>query len=132
MRKQEIGLRHKEAREEVLKMSVADYAATMDVKEVTVYSWESGRTYVPQEILALLEQKHGIAAGWILTGDGSGRFYRSGRVNRPQLWRTSRLRFPTDWKSSRLSLIVSATEAGVSICPVAPNEPPVDVAGNRR
>ena len=67
--KQEIGLRHKQVREETLKMSVAEYAAMMDVKEVTVYSWESGRTWVPQEVLAKLEQDHGVSAGWMLTGN---------------------------------------------------------------
>ena len=69
MSKSEIGLRHKSVRENVLKMTVAEYAAAMDVKEVTVYSWESGRTYVPQTILARLEKEHQVSAGWLLTGE---------------------------------------------------------------
>ena len=69
MQKIEIGLRHKKARDEVLKMSGAEYAAAMQVKEVTVYSWESGRSNVPQEILAKLDEEFGVSAGWILIGE---------------------------------------------------------------
>ncbi|HCN04748.1 MAG TPA: hypothetical protein DIS79_03940 [Bacteroidetes bacterium] len=68
--KAELGKRHRMIRESVLGQNVADYATTMGVKEVTVYSWESGRTAVPQEVLAILEERHGISAGWMLTGKG--------------------------------------------------------------
>jgi len=68
MTKQELGLRHRQVREEILKMSVADYAKAMQVKEVTVYSWESGRTWVPQEVLAKLASDHGVSAEWMLMG----------------------------------------------------------------
>lgn len=61
-----IGRRHKEAREDVLKMSVADYAVAVGVKEATVYSWESGRTAVPHHVLAWLEREHGVSTGWLL------------------------------------------------------------------
>ncbi len=69
MSKAAIGQRHRTVRETILKMSVADYARTLSVKENTVYSWENGRTSVPQTALAYLE-RHGISAGWMLTGEG--------------------------------------------------------------
>lgn len=62
-----IGQRHRQAREQ-LGLSVQEYAAVMGVRPPTVYSWESGRTAVPQEVLATLEQRYGISARWILTG----------------------------------------------------------------
>ncbi|MCX6139625.1 MAG: translesion error-prone DNA polymerase V autoproteolytic subunit [Candidatus Kapabacteria bacterium] len=67
----QLGIRHRQIRESVLKMSVADYAKHMQVKVPTVYSWESGRTTVPQEVLASLEKRHGVSSGWLLTGTGS-------------------------------------------------------------
>jgi DNA polymerase V len=70
MQKQQIGKRHRKVREEVLKMSVSEYANLMRVKEVTVYSWESGRTSVPHAVMASLEEHHGVSAGWLITGDG--------------------------------------------------------------
>ncbi len=73
MQKQQIGKRHRQVREEVLKMSVADYARMMEVKEVTVYSWESGRTSVPHAVMAALEERYGVAAGWMITGEGAMR-----------------------------------------------------------
>lgn len=75
MSKAAIGQRHRTVRETVLKMSVADYARTLSVKENTVYSWENGRTSVPQSALAYLERR-GISAGWMLTGEGSQRVER--------------------------------------------------------
>lgn len=69
--KAQLGARHRQIRESVLHLSVADYATTIGVKVPTVYSWESGRTGVPQEILALLERRYGISSGWLLTGAGS-------------------------------------------------------------
>jgi DNA polymerase V len=68
MNKIEVGRRHREAREEVLKMSVSAYADLMGVKDVTVYSWESGRTSVPHPVLAKLASVHGISLPWLLTG----------------------------------------------------------------
>jgi DNA polymerase V len=70
MTKSDMGQRHRQMREEVLKMSVSDYAELLDVKESTVYSWESGRTWVPQEVIALLTRDHGVSAEWMLTGRG--------------------------------------------------------------
>ena len=69
--KTQLGTRHRQVRESILRLSVADYAATIGVKVPTVYSWESGRTGVPQEILALLERRYGVSSGWLLTGSGS-------------------------------------------------------------
>ncbi|MDZ4744758.1 MAG: translesion error-prone DNA polymerase V autoproteolytic subunit [bacterium] len=68
--KQSVGRRHRDVRETILKLSVSLYAQTMNVKDVTVYSWESGRTSVPQDVLAKLERENGISAGWMLTGQG--------------------------------------------------------------
>lgn len=65
-----IGERHRQAREE-LGITVADYAAAMNVRPSTVYSWESGRTAVPQSVLATLEQRYGVSASWILTGNAA-------------------------------------------------------------
>ena len=67
----QLGVRHRQIRESVLQMSVADYAKQMQVKVPTVYSWESGRTSVPQDVLAKLENRYGISSGWLLTGAGS-------------------------------------------------------------
>lgn len=69
--KAQLGARHRQIRESILRLSVADYAATIGVKVPTVYSWESGRTGVPQEILALLERRYGVSSGWLLTGAGA-------------------------------------------------------------
>ena len=69
--KAQLGARHRQIRESILRLSVADYATTIGVKVPTVYSWESGRTGVPQEILALLERQYGVSSGWLLTGVGS-------------------------------------------------------------
>lgn len=69
--KASVGRRHRDVREGILKLSVSAYAKTMNVKDVTVYSWESGRTSVPQEVIAKLEHLHGISAGWMLTGQGA-------------------------------------------------------------
>lgn len=71
--KQEIGRRHRTMREDVLAMSVATYARQMGIKEVTVYSWESGRTAVPQAILARLDADYGIDVRWLLSGEGTMR-----------------------------------------------------------
>lgn len=68
MSKVEIGRRHREAREEILKMSVSAYAAQVGVKDVTVYSWESGRTTVPHTVLAQLASSYGISLTWLLSG----------------------------------------------------------------
>lgn len=67
MSKQDTGARHRQAREG-LGMGVPEYAQSMGVRPSTVYSWESGRTAVPQEVLAMLEQRFGVSASWILTG----------------------------------------------------------------
>lgn len=76
--KSQLGARHRQIRESVLRLSVADYATTIGVKVPTVYSWESGRTGVPQEILALLERRYGVSSGWLLTGVGSPTVAREG------------------------------------------------------
>lgn len=68
--KASVGRRHRDVREGILKLSVSLYAQVMNVKDVTVYSWESGRTSVPQDVIARLEREHGISAGWMLTGQG--------------------------------------------------------------
>ena len=68
MNKKDVGLRHKQVREEVLNLSVTDYAVLMHVKDATVYSWESGRTRVPQEVIATLARDHGVSAEWMITG----------------------------------------------------------------
>lgn len=67
----QLGVRHRQIRESMLKMSVQEYAKMMDVKVPTVYSWESGRTSVPQNVLATLEKRYGISSGWLLTGYGT-------------------------------------------------------------
>ncbi len=67
----QLGVRHRQIRESMLKLSVQEYAKTMDVKVPTVYSWESGRTSVPQNVLATLEKRYGISSGWLLTGYGT-------------------------------------------------------------
>ena len=67
----QLGVRHRQIRESVLQMSVADYAKQMQVKVPTVYSWESGRTSVPQDVLAKLENRYGISSGWLLTTQAS-------------------------------------------------------------
>ncbi|HLP28900.1 MAG TPA: translesion error-prone DNA polymerase V autoproteolytic subunit [Candidatus Didemnitutus sp.] len=74
----QLGTRHRQIRESVLQMSVADYAKHMQVKVPTVYSWESGRTSVPQDVLAILEKRYGISSGWLLTGTGSPTLGTSG------------------------------------------------------
>ena len=73
MSKKEIGQRHRTVREELLQLTVPEYAQQLGVKEVTVYSWESGRTSVPHDVLAWLEREHQVSAGWILTGLGEQR-----------------------------------------------------------
>jgi len=73
MSKKEIGQRHRTVREELLQLTVPEYAQQLGVKEVTVYSWESGRTSVPHDVLAWLEREHQVSAGWILTGIGDQR-----------------------------------------------------------
>ncbi len=70
MSKKAIGERHRQVREAMLGMSVPAYAQELGVKEVTVYSWEAGRTTVPHNVLAWLEQEHQVSAGWMLTGIG--------------------------------------------------------------
>ncbi len=67
----QLGVRHRQIRESLLKMTVQEYAKMMDVKVPTVYSWESGRTSVPQNVLATLEKRYGISSGWLLTGYGT-------------------------------------------------------------
>ena len=67
----QLGIRHRQVRESLLKLSVQEYAKIMNVRVPTVYSWESGRTAVPRAILAVLERQHGISSGWLLTGTGS-------------------------------------------------------------
>lgn len=80
MSKSEVGNRHRQAREE-LGLAVPDYAAAMNVRPSTVYSWESGRTAVPQNVLAALEQRYGVSASWILTGDTSAPKHESGMLH---------------------------------------------------
>jgi DNA polymerase V len=63
-----IGTRHKTAREEVLKMSVAEYSKRMRVSAVSVYAWESGTRSIPHEVLHALEVQHGISTSWIHNG----------------------------------------------------------------
>jgi DNA polymerase V len=70
MSKSALGRRHRQAREEILTMSVSVYAGIVGVKEVTVYSWESGRTTVPHDVLATLASRYGISLTWLLTGVG--------------------------------------------------------------
>lgn len=65
-----IGRRHRQVREQILQMSVAEYAQAVGVKDVTVYSWEAGRTSVPQHVLIWLEQQHHVSVSWMLTGTG--------------------------------------------------------------
>lgn len=69
MNKKAVGQRHRQAREEVLGLTVAEYARTIGVKEVTVYAWEAGRSYVPHEVMGMLEKKYGISASWMLMGN---------------------------------------------------------------
>jgi len=71
MNKQSLGARHRIVREEILRMTVAEYAALMKVREVTIYSWESGRTSVPHNVLAALAANHTISLAWLLNGVGS-------------------------------------------------------------
>jgi DNA polymerase V len=71
MNKQELGARHRQMRETILSMTVADYAALMGVREVTVYSWESGRTRVPHDVVIRLERDHHVSMRWLLTGQGA-------------------------------------------------------------
>jgi DNA polymerase V len=71
MNKTELGARHRSMREDILRMSVAEYAAYVGVQSVTVYSWESGRTSVPHTVLAKLARDHSISVPWLLTGAGS-------------------------------------------------------------
>lgn len=70
MQKIDLGKRHRFVRENILKMSVTTYATHIGSKDVTVYSWENGRTAVPHEIIAFLRNTHSISAGWLLTGSG--------------------------------------------------------------
>ena len=81
MSKKEIGQRHRAVREELLQLTVPAYAQQLGVKEVTVYSWESGRTTVPHDVLAWLEREHQVSAGWILTGIGEQRSEGSGSAS---------------------------------------------------
>lgn len=67
----QLGIRHRQVRESILKLNVQEYAKIIDVRVPTVYSWESGRTAVPQNVLAMLESRYGISSGWLLTGSGS-------------------------------------------------------------
>lgn len=83
MSKQEIGNRHKQAREG-LGMAVPDYAQALGVRPSTVYSWESGRTSVPQDILATLERRYGISASWILTGNTADSASQGGALHHLQ------------------------------------------------
>jgi len=71
MKKVELGARHRAMREDVLRMSVATYAAYVGVRSVTVYSWEAGRTSVPHAVLAMLAREHAVSVPWLLTGSGS-------------------------------------------------------------
>ncbi len=71
MNKVELGARHRAMREDVLRMSVADYAAYVGVRSVTVYSWEAGRTSVPHTVLAKLAREHSVSVPWLLTGSGA-------------------------------------------------------------
>jgi DNA polymerase V len=67
----QIGQRHREVRENRLAMTVSDYAQAVGVKDVTVYSWESGRTKVPAEIIIWLWKNHAISTQWMMTGEGA-------------------------------------------------------------
>jgi DNA polymerase V len=69
MNKKDVGRRHRQAREEVLGLTVADYARTIGVKEVTVYAWEAGRSYVPHEVMGMLEKNYGVSASWMIVGE---------------------------------------------------------------
>ena len=69
--KQELGQRHRYIREEVLRLTVAEYSDLVGNKEVTIYSWESGRTSVPRHILVWLEREYQVSTSWMLTGEGS-------------------------------------------------------------
>lgn len=69
--KQELGQRHRYIREHVLQRTVAEYSELIGSKEVTIYSWESGRTSVPQHVLVWLEREHHVSTSWMLTGEGS-------------------------------------------------------------
>ncbi len=64
----EIGARHKKARVEVLKMSVAEYSAEMQVASASVYAWENGTRSIPTEILRALELSYNISTSWIYNG----------------------------------------------------------------
>ncbi len=82
--KAQLGMRHRQVRETVLGLRVQDYAAQVGVKVPTVYSWECGRTAVPQSVLALLETRWGISSSWLLTGVGSATIATSGLEEVPQ------------------------------------------------
>lgn len=69
--KQEIGARHRHVRETIFKQSVVEYSALMGVSPPTVYSWEAGRTNVPQSILVVLAREYKISSHWLLTGKDS-------------------------------------------------------------
>lgn len=69
MNKKDVGRRHRQAREETLGLTVAEYAQAVGVKEVTVYAWEAGRSYVPHEVMGMLEKNYGVSASWMIVGD---------------------------------------------------------------
>ncbi len=104
MSKLDIGRRHREAREQVLSMSVSAYAASVGVKDVTVYSWESGRTSVPHTVLALLASTYGISLQWLLNGNGP-------RTEAPVVLRGARKRDRT--RSIRIPMLSLGVSAGM-------------------
>lgn len=77
----DLGQRHQFARERILKLQVTEYADRIGIRPVTVYSWESGRTAVPHEIIALLESQFFISSRWMLTGNGASSIIKDGETS---------------------------------------------------
>lgn len=57
------------ARREKLGISVSDFAASLKVKPVTIYAWESGKNPVPINIVPTIAKVLGTTAAKILPAE---------------------------------------------------------------
>ncbi len=64
----QIGARHKQARTEVLKMTVTDYCKRFAVASASVYAWENGTRSIPVEVMRELETRYRISTSWLCNG----------------------------------------------------------------
>lgn len=94
--KNEVGRRHKFVRENILYISVAEYAERLTTTAAAVYAWESGRRSVPHSIIEYLATTYGISATWMLTGQGEAMSERTQPIIKNKLDTIGEIRYHID------------------------------------